>query len=53
MVEDVMTLVWMMYCLILNHDCDHMELNSHLLLLVHVLLPYVNHFHAVGLAIHT
>ena len=42
MVEDVMTLVHMMYRLILNQDCDQMELNSHLLLIGHVLLPY-NH----------
>ena len=36
MVQDVMTLVRMMYRLILNQDCDQMELNSHLLLLGHV-----------------
>ena len=38
-VKDVMMLVRMMYRLILNQDCDQMELNSHLLLLGHVLLP--------------
>ena len=32
-----MTLVRMMYRLIRNQDCDQMELNSHLLLLGHVL----------------
>ena len=39
MVEDVMTLVLMMYRLIWNKDCDQMELNSHLLLLGHILIP--------------
>ena len=33
MVEDAMMLVWMMYRLIQDQDCDKMELNSHLLLL--------------------
>ena len=39
MVEDVMTLVRMMYRLIRNQDCDQMELNSHFLLLRHVIIP--------------
>ena len=38
MVEDVMTLVRMMYRLILNQDCDQMELNPHLLLFGHVFI---------------
>ena len=38
MVEDVMTLVPMMYRLILNQNCDQMELKSHFLMLGHVLL---------------
>ena len=47
-----MTLVRMIYRLILNQDCDQMELNSHIMLLGHVLIPHVDHFNAVGLAIH-
>ena len=38
MVEDVMMLVRMMYRLILNHNCDQMEFNSHLMLLGKFLL---------------
>ena len=39
MVEDVMMLVQMMYGLILNQNCDKMELIPHLLLIGHFLLP--------------
>ena len=39
MVEDVMMLVRMMYCLILNQNYDQMELIPHLLLLGHYLIP--------------
>ena len=51
-IQKMITLVWMMYRLILNHNCDHMELKSNHLLLIHVILLYMHHFHAVGLAIH-
>ena len=52
MVKDVMTLVWMMYRLILNQDCDQMKLNSHPLLLGNVRLPYLHKKYAVCLTLH-
>ena len=49
--QKMMTLVRMMYRLILIQNCDQMELKSHILLLGHVIFPYMHHFYAVGLAI--